>query len=1039
MKKWCMWLVCMMILTVMMPVSAPVSAAVEVDRTANFVLDDFSAETLIASTNGKGTFTRVKEGAGISEGAAKIVANANYASLNYGFGARKGFTYDISAWIKVDETPLLDRVDFVIYSDGADGKTGLFNIVSAKNTGLQKDKWVKVSAVYTCDGKGKLAGAPERYDTVPAGNLQIRIGDGVLANTMASGVISYTIDDVCVIPRENVEKVVSEGNLVQNGSFEADEYLSGWYYNAKSATVTEIAGANGTASAPEITVTANWGAIYQNEVDMQFGRTYQVSYWAKATSEEAVGLEIEFILTRSSKSLLYEYIKDPDDSKLTTEWKKYEVTYRNNTCTDDNTVPNFRFRVGKGTEHLSYAVDEVEIYEVPTEGLLSSTGNLSGTLQGGYGRIFGYISATNGLVKHCVSRVLIPFESDYAILYSGTKVYNEIEITSRENIDESELIFSGIAIDYMGNVGAPFTSRHTKPMDEFYTTAEFNETVWNNDIPSLTARVSYTGNVSPGTLYTSVAYYTKERQLISVAENALAVPDTGNGALEFSVPNCASAQYAKLFLWKDNSTKPMQLAAEIEKITDARFIYIDPEKGSNNVDGGFNKPLKSLFQARTLLKREIKTATKDIYLIFMPAEYAITKTETIAATEYKDGVNVIYTSYNKNDKAEFTGGKNISGTFTLFDPEKNIYRASVGAGTQSRHLYVNGVRAVKAKNNGPLSNAVNLKQLTSDGSYLSKEAVDKLVEADSTIKYSDIGIKTSDTFLKDYKRVNDIELVFYEQWTNPRCQVASITDNGDGTITLVMDAVGWKAMCHKGGTAVTTPVYIENAIELLDEEGEWYLDSVDGYVYYKPRFFENMKTADIVLPTTEKMFVLAGASVDAPIKNIRFDNIEFTESTWMRPSTENGHSDAQNNHIRQNGDKLCDAAIEVSNAHNVDFTNCDFNRLGITALKMTGAIQNCDVVGNEFYELGGSAINLGEITGTNVVNPKEEKYFITDNNITDNYIHNFGMDFKSAAGLSVGFPKNTNVVHNEIYSGAYSGMHIGYGWASYENTGTATE
>ena len=346
----------------------------------------------------------------------------------------------------------------------------------------------------------------------------------------------------------------------------------------------------------------------------------------------------------------------------------------------------------------------------------------------------------------------------------------------------------------------------------------------------------------------------------------------------------------------------------------------------------------------------------------------------------------------------------------------------MAAGTKSRQLFVNGVRAVKARSEGPLEKAKNVK--AEDGT-------------------TPLGIQTSDVSLKDYKRVDDIELVFYEKWTNPRCQVSSITDNGDGTITLVMDAVGWKAMSNKGGTSVTVPEYIENALELLDEEGEWYLDSVEGYVYYKPRFFENLSTARVILPTTEKLVSIEGTSVQAPIKNIQFDNIEFAYATWNRPSTENGHSDAQNNHIRQGGDRLVDGTIEVKNAYNVDFTNCNFNRLGTTALRLTDAIRDCNIDGNEFYELSAGAINLGDPANKSdnkqVVNPTDPLYFITDNTITNNYIHKVAVDFMSAAGLSVGFPKNTTIANNELYCMPYSGMHIGYGWASYEESGTGTE
>ena len=1041
MKKICYVLVCILILSLCPYTFAADTAVDDTAERVNFVLDDFSQEQITVSTNARAEITRVKDGVGTAEGAAHINVMEKYSSLSYYFGAHVGQTYDISCWIKMDETPKLDQVQFVIYNyDAETEKKMLYNMVTVSKPGLAKDKWVKISATYIGKDTGREAGVGN-FPITNKGRFQIRIGDGVSANTMHSGNISYTIDDICVIPRQSEKQVITEENLISNGNFEAEDYLQDWIVGSKNNTqATEIAGADGTASATQITVLANWGTIFRRGVDIRFGRKYKVSFWAKATSEEAEGQEIYCILDRTSAKVdtripNYEYLYPPKASRtLGPEWKYYEVEYGNFLRTDDPVKPTFCFRVGTGKELLSYAVDEVQIHEIPTTGHLQSLGKISGSPQNG--SIFGYTATAQGLAKNCVTRVLEPFEGDYAIVKCATATANEFSIPMRGDELYDKIKFVATSIDYDGNVGPEYVYHCTAPDMSAIATAEFNETVWNDEIPSLTASVSYRKNEIRDALFASVAYYASNGQLLAVHETALNILENGSGKQEFSVPKNKNAVKAKLFLWECVGTKPVQMAAQIDKITDARFIYIDPEKGANNLTASYQKPLKSLFQARTLLKREISKATKDIYLIFMPGKYEITSTQELTTSDCSENVNVIFTSYSKNNKAEFTGGKRISGSFMLYNSEKNIYRAKVDAETKSRQLFVNGVRAVKAKNNGPLSDAVNIKKDNATGNLVTAAEAKKIVDAGGSVK--PIGIKTSDTFLKDYKRVDDIELVFYEQWTNPRCQVASITDNGDGTILLNMDAVGWNAMSNKGGTATTVPVYIENAIELLDEEGEWYLDSVDGYVYYKPRFFENMQTADVVLPVLEKMFTVTG-TVDAPAENIRFDNIEFTETTWMRPSTENGHSDAQNNHIRQNGDKLCDAAVEVTNGHNIDFTNCNFNRMGITALKMVGAIQHCDIVGNEFCEISGSAINLGDVTGENVIRPPEEKYYITDNNITDNYIHNYGVDFKSAAGISTGFPKNTNISHNEIYCGAYSGMHIGYGWASHEEKGTATE
>ena len=48
------------------------------------------------------------------------------------------------------------------------------------------------------------------------------------------------------------------------------------------------------------------------------------------------------------------------------------------------------------------------------------------------------------------------------------------------------------------------------------------------------------------------------------------------------------------------------------------------------------------------------------------------------------------------------------------------------------------------------------------------------------------------------------------------------------------------------------------------------------------------------------------------------------------------------------------------NGTNIDFKNCNFSKLGTTALKMIGGVSDCDIVGNEFYDNSAGAIVLGQ-------------------------------------------------------------------------------
>ena len=52
--------------------------------------------------------------------------------------------------------------------------------------------------------------------------------------------------------------------------------------------------------------------------------------------------------------------------------------------------------------------------------------------------------------------------------------------------------------------------------------------------------------------------------------------------------------------------------------------------------------------------------------------------------------------------------------------------------------------------------------------------------------------------------------------------------------------------------------YFENALELLDQAGEWYLDETQNVLYYKPRSGEDMTKATVVAPVLETVVSING-------------------------------------------------------------------------------------------------------------------------------------------------------------------------------------
>ena len=112
------------------------------------------------------------------------------------------------------------------------------------------------------------------------------------------------------------------------------------------------------------------------------------------------------------------------------------------------------------------------------------------------------------------------------------------------------------------------------------------------------------------------------------------------------------------------------------------------------------------------------------------------------------------------------------------------------------------------------------------------------------------GYRTTAVEMADWKNPADIEFCYWVVWCHTRCKVASIQRKGEHA-TVAMLQPHFTASTTKEGVQIDLPSYIENALELFDEPGEWYLDRSTKTVYYMPRPGEDMRKAEVIAPAIE--------------------------------------------------------------------------------------------------------------------------------------------------------------------------------------------
>jgi len=244
--------------------------------------------------------------------------------------------------------------------------------------------------------------------------------------------------------------------------------------------------------------------------------------------------------------------------------------------------------------------------------------------------------------------------------------------------------------------------------------------------------------------------------------------------------------------------------------------------------------------------------------------------------------------------------------------------------------------------------------------------------------------------------------------------------------------------------------YLNNAIQFLDEPGEWFLDKRAGKIYYYPRSNENLNKAEVTVPVLESLLKMQG-TIDRPVAYISFKGISFQHSTWLYPSKQGlvPHQagmymlDAYKLKIPGTPEKKTlenqawvgrpAAAVLVSYANNTSFEGCSFEHLASTGLDYQKGTYHDLIKGNLFRDIGGTGILTGGFSdeGQEVhlaYNPSDERDVCTNETISNNLITNVTNEDWGCVGIGTGYVRVINIEHNDISEVSYSGISMGWGW-----------
>lgn len=435
---------------------------------------------------------------------------------------------------------------------------------------------------------------------------------------------------------------------------------------------------------------------------------------------------------------------------------------------------------------------------------------------------------------------------------------------------------------------------------------------------------------------------------------------------------------------------------------------------------------KALQQARE--ERRLNNAT-DICLRLQEGVYQLNQPITIRPED--SGTRIV-----ADGKVTISGGVSISG----WRKEGRYYVADVpdfnGRPLEFRQLWVNGKKAVRARDVDDFEQMFRIRSVdkANETIYVPAKAVKKIMNA----KYP--------------------EMVLHEMWCIANLRIKNIKIQGDSAAVTFHQPESHVHFMHPWPSPMVTTdghnsaFYLTNAKELLDSEGEWYLDARASKLYYIPRKGEDMGSAEVIAPAVETLVQVAGTP-DKPVKDVTFEGITFSYATWMRPSV-SGHAPLQAGMYmteayklrpkmdRPNGDHKLDnqgwvgrpaAAVSLNCAENVSFTKCTFEHNASTGLDYHLYIKGGTVDRCTFRDIGGNGILAGGFSPEGFeahkpYDPADRRIICTGLNITNNLITDVTNEDWGCVGIGAGFVRDIRICNNEISDVSYTGISVGWGW-----------
>ncbi len=446
---------------------------------------------------------------------------------------------------------------------------------------------------------------------------------------------------------------------------------------------------------------------------------------------------------------------------------------------------------------------------------------------------------------------------------------------------------------------------------------------------------------------------------------------------------------------------------------ESNTLYISPT-GNDENSGTVNNPFLSMERAKEAISQLIADGVenKEIQVYFRGGTYFFDKSVVFSSDEFGSGNNTIVFSAFQDEKPVFSGGMLLTDWYKAEDKIPNLPEKAKGK------VWIADIPSVithpSARFLGTdlesLVNAVSQKLTTAEDEKTEIPGDDSMgANYDDPEKYSSF-IFPEKSFRK-WSNINDIEVIVrpHYGWVANILPLKSLDFEKNIAHTSI-PATYYITRLSGSGDNANPNLQVLNAIDFLDEPGEWVINSYERKIYYWPKENEPGK---IYYPLTKELIRLEGDEEhNKIIKNIVFKGITFAYGD--RDTM--GEDDIGLQHDWAFFNKS-DALVRFVNTEDCVIDNCTFTISGGGGVRFDLHSKGNKIHNSKLNQLGGIPVVMaGYGPGRQDVNQNNEVF--------NNEIHDCGQSYFHAPAIYLWQTGGNRIAHNLIYNTPYSGIVV---------------